>query len=142
MKSKLKIFGILLITLSTLINCKGEAEASEANGVVKNDDSANESGKNGIVIIGGEFVYFADAAVLQTPTGVYGIVINEKMHELNESVKQYKENDTDFVPVTVKGKISPKPVGTEGWDYNIEIIEIVKVDKPNPNRDDVIKISN
>lgn len=142
MKSKIKILGILFLTLATILNCKGEAEASDATIVVENPDLSDADNKDGIVTIGGEFIYYADAAVLQTPTGVYGVIINEKMHELNDSLQQYKQNDTDFVPVTIKGRISPKPLNTEGWDYNLEIVEILKIEKPNPNRDDVIQISN
>lgn len=88
----------------------------------------------------GEFVYLADAAVLQTSQEIYGVIINEKMHELDDMVKPYKKEDTDMVPVSIKGKIIPKPEGEEGWDYRVEIVEILGVSKPTESTNNVIKL--
>ncbi len=38
----------------------------------------------------GDFIYYADAAVLQTPKEIYGVVIDDKMHELENVVKPHE----------------------------------------------------
>jgi hypothetical protein len=121
-----KIF-ILLVTVTTLYSCKNDSKTETV-------DTENIE----LTLLTGDFVYYADAAVLQTPTEVYGVVINEKMHELDNQVKSYKQTDTDMVPVEIKGKIIPKPEGEEGWPFRIEIKEIINVSKPNPNKKDII----
>jgi hypothetical protein len=117
----------LFLTITTLYSCKNDSKTETA-------DTDNEN----ISLLSGDFVYFADAAVLQTATEVYGVVIDEKMHELDNMVKAYKVESTDMVPVEIKGKIVPKPEGEEGWPYRIEIKEIVQVSKPDPNKKDII----
>ena len=47
-----------------------------------------EKQNDGLTLLKGEFIYFADAAVLQTHREVYGVVIDEKMHELDKQVQQ------------------------------------------------------
>ena len=78
--------------------------------------------------------------MLQTHKEVYGVVIDKKMHELDKQVQQYKIDFTDMVPVEIRGKITPKPEDEEGWSYRVEIKEILKVSKPNPEAKEVIKI--
>ena len=58
----------------------------------------------------------ADAAVLQTHREIYAVVIDDKMHELNDQVKKYKQEDTDMVPVEIRGEIKPKPEGEVSID--------------------------
>jgi hypothetical protein len=118
---------ILFLTITTLSSCKNDSKSE----TVENDE---------LTLIQGEFVYYADAAVIQTHQDVYGVIINEKMHDLDNKVKPYKVEITDMVPVEIKGKIIPKPEGEEGWPYRIEIIEILNVSKPDPNKNDVVKL--
>ena len=88
----------------------------------------------------GEFIYYADAAVLQTTNEIYGVVIDDKMHKLNDEVKQYKVDDTDMVSVTVKVRRFEKPENEEGWPYRVEIKEIIKIEKPDAKKQDIIKL--
>lgn len=118
---------ILLLTITTLSSCKNDS---------KTETIDNEE----LTLIQGDFVYYADAAVIQTRQDVYGVVIDEKMHELDNQVKPYKVEVTDMVPVEVRGKLIPKPEGEEGWPFKVEIIEIIKVSKPDPNKNDVVKL--
>lgn|SRR5690606_16229772 len=115
----MKKAALLLVLSVILFNCNKEPEGQ---------------------VIKGDFVYLADAAVLQTADSIYGVVINKKMHELDDMVKQYKKEDTDMVPVEIKGIITPKPENEEGWEYRVEITEILNVSAPNPNDNTVIKI--
>jgi len=93
-------------------------------------------------IFKGEFVYLADAAVLQTEDDIYAVIIDDKMHELDEMVKKYKQEDTDMVPVEIRGIKTQKPEGEEGWEYRIQITEIINVFEPNPDENSVIKIGS
>ena len=93
-------------------------------------------------VIKGNFLYYADAAVLQTETEVYGVIINKKMHELNDKVQSYKKETTDMIPVEIRAVVTPKPQNEEGWNYRVDIQEIINVFEPSEDENDVIKIEN
>jgi hypothetical protein len=113
---------------------KKEVGAEELPQTVINKDNL------GVKQLKGEFIYYADAAVLQTPTEVYGVVIDSMMHVLESQVKEFKKETTDMVPVAVKGKVSAKPEGEEGWPYRVEILEVLDVYEPKVEDNNVIKI--
>lgn len=80
--------------------------------------------------IKGEFIYLADAAVFKGDNFIYGVKIDDKMHELAELVKPKQRDQYDMVPVTINGTINPKPAGAEGWDEIITIKEILEIKEP------------
>ena len=83
-------------------------------------------------IFKGDFIYLADAAVLKGDKFIYGVTLDEMATELSNKVKSVKESDFDMVPVAVKGIVSKKPEGQEGWDEILTITEIVMVgNKPS-----------
>ncbi|RSK41742.1 hypothetical protein [Mangrovimonas spongiae] len=125
----MKKLALLLLTFTLLVSCK-------------NDTKKQDTESDNYTLLKGEFVYLADAAVLQTNLEVYGVIINDKMHELDNQVKQYKKEDTDMVPVEIMGLITPKPENEEGWPFRVEIKEIIKVSKPDPNNKDVVKLGS
>ena len=127
-----KIIFFLCIA-TTLVGCRTDSKSD-----ARISDSTEQN--NQLITLSGDFIYYADAAVLQTTNEIYGVVIDEKMHELNKAVKSYKKEPTDMVSVTVRARKFEKPVNEEGWPYRIEIKEILKVVKPNPNKKDVIKL--
>jgi hypothetical protein len=131
-----------LLSVIAFISCKNDSKSEENNTPSEKQDNTERTEKqsDGLTLLKGEFIYLADAAVLQTPSEMYGVVIDAKMHELNEQAKQYKKADTDMVPVEIRGKIIPKPENEEGWDYRVEIKEILKVSKPNPEGGEMITI--
>ena len=132
---------LLALVLSAFISCKNDSKKDAQEEVITTDSSEKTQKQNdGLTLLKGEFVYFADAAVLQTHREVYGVVINEKMHELEKQVQQYKIETTDMVPVEIRGKIIPKLESEEGWPYRVEIKEIIKINKPNPQDNEVIKV--
>ncbi len=92
------------------------------------------------VVLKGLYLYYADAAILQTPAEVYGVILDENSMELNKQVVAYKELATDMVPVEIKGEIIPKSEEEEGWPNNVRIVEILKVTKPDPEKKDVITL--
>ena len=124
---------VLLFCLSVFVSCKQESKTTESTSTAQNKDA---------IVLKGEFVYFADAAVLQTKTDVYGVILNEKMHELDEQAKAYKKESTDMIPVEIVGILKPKPEGIEGWPFQIEITEIIKVSPPLAQDENTITIKN
>jgi len=91
-------------------------------------------------VLKGSYLYYAKAAILQTPTEVYGVVLDENSVALDKKVKPYKVLDTDMVPVEIKGEIIPKSEGEEGWPLKVKIVEILNVTKPAPEKNDVITL--
>jgi len=131
----------LLVTLVFLVSCKTDKKTEDNNPLVKDENIENiEKQSDGLTLLKGEFIYYADAAVLQTPQEIYAVIINDKMHELNAEVEKYKTEVTDMVPVEIKGIITPKPENEEGWAFRIEIKEILNVTKPSPKRSEIITI--
>ena len=92
----------------------------------------------------GDFVYDEDknAAVLQTSNDIYGVIVDKNTKILNEKVTPYKDDKYTSVPVTVRVKRIKNTNEGSLWKYNLEIKEILKVEAPDPNKDDVIKIGN
>jgi hypothetical protein len=135
----MKKINIVVILALMMFACKNEAkkdidlEENRAKSYDQND---------GFVTLKGDFVYYGDAAVLQTPKEIYGVVIDENLHLLEQQVKPFKKEATDMVPVTIRVRKFEKPEDEEGWPLRLEIKEILKVEAPNPESEDVIKLSN
>ncbi|MFD2551277.1 hypothetical protein ACFSQP_05555 [Bizionia sediminis] len=107
-------------------------------------DSGNQAGKtpDGLTLFNGDFIYYADAAVLQTKQDIYGVIANNKMTELNTMAEAFKKEATDYVTVSVRGHLKPKPENEEGWPFRIEIKEILSVSAPNPETNNVVKLES
>ncbi|PTM10323.1 MAG: hypothetical protein DA407_03970 [Bacteroidetes bacterium] len=133
-----KIFLILSISLA-FIACKNEAKAEPEESNTTISEERTEKQSDGLTLLKGEFIYYADAAVLQTHKQMYAVVIDEKMQELNEKAQEFKNEVTDFVEVEIRGKITPKPENEEGWDYRVEIKEILNV-KAAEQSSEVVKL--
>ena len=120
-------------------SCKNEVK-QEVN--LEENRAKSYDQNDGLITMKGEFVYYGDAAVLQTANEIYGVVIDENLQLLEKQAKQFKKEATDMVPVTIRVRKFEKPEGEEGWQYRVEIKEILKVEAPNPNKEDVIKLAN
>lgn len=131
----MKPFISFLALFMLVSSCKNET--GNSNEVV---NRLAEPNAEDLITLRGNFIYHDGAAVLQTPSRVYGVVIDEKMHELNDQVKPYKSQDTDMVSVTVKG-IRQKNTAEDGWEYFLKIIEIFKVEGLEETND-VIQLAN
>lgn len=132
-----KLIAITLI-LTALVACKDETKKE----VVVEEASEVNDDKIGAKQLQGEFIYYGDAAVLQTRNEVYGVVIDSMMHVLQEQVKSYKKEVTDMVPVVIKAHVFAKEEDQEGWPYKVEVLEVVKVFPPKPDNNNVIKLQN
>jgi hypothetical protein len=103
---------IVLIFLSlTILGCKNSSQ---------NDNSQ-------AILIKGNYIYFHDAAVLQTDSEIYGVYINTKVEELNQQAEAHKADSTDMVYVEVKGLVSTTPDQIILWEKKLEITEIISV---------------
>lgn len=132
-----KLF-ILIICTGLFVSCKNEKKSSEDSTLKSYDQN------DGIITLKGDFIYdeTQNAAVIQTANQIYGVVVDEKMKALNEKANAFKRESTDMIPVTVRAKRIAKPEGEEGWPFRLEIKEIIKVEIPNPDTNDVIKLEN
>lgn len=114
-----KVF-VLLFSILVLSSCKNNEESSQ-------DDTQE---------IAADFIYFDDAAVLKGSNFIYGVKLDAKAKELSEKVAPIKQDEFDMVPVVVKGIVSKKEEGQEGWEEVVTITEIVKVSN-SPSQADV-----
>jgi len=134
---------LFLVVITATISCKNDTKSEEVS-TTEEKNVMEANGKttkqnDGLTLMSGQFIYYADAAVLQTHNAIYGVVIDDKMHELDEMAKPYKKEPTDYVTVQVRGKLIPKTEGEEGWPFKVEIKEIVNV-KQHESKDEVIKL--
>jgi len=134
---------LMLMLFATFFSCKEDKSQQEKTSKVTiTEIPKTEKQSDGLVLMKGEFVYFADAAVLQTsPSSIYAVVVNEKMHELDKLAQQYKTDPTDYVFVEIRGEIIPKPENEEGWPFRVNIKEILNVSK-SEHGDDVINLES
>ena len=119
---------IILITLISIISfsCK---ENTITN---KEKESKTEVNSSEEKVYRGDFIFLEDAAVLKGDKFIYGVTIDEISKQLAVKVKTVKNSDFDMVPVAVKGKVSQKKEGQEGWDEILTITEIILVgNKPS-----------
>jgi hypothetical protein len=123
---------IILITFLSIVSfsCKEEIKTSKEKESKVALNSAEEN------LYRGDFIFLKDAAVLKGNNFIYGVSIDELSKQLAERVKEVKVSDFDMVPVAVKGKISQKQEGQEGWDEILTITEIVLVGN-SPSKIDV-----
>lgn len=146
MKKLIVVFCIAIFFTGCKSESKSDAtEVSDSSAKEKEQKTKNIGGKtekqaNGLIAVQGSFIYYADAAVLQTPSRMFGVVINDKMHELDKQVQAYKNEPTDMVPVTVRGRMFKKPENEEGWEDRIDIVEILKVTPPDPEDNEIIRV--
>ncbi|MGB1232488.1 MAG: hypothetical protein ACPG5M_09630, partial [Winogradskyella sp.] len=82
------------------------------------------------------------AAIIQTSNAVYGVVLDDNFRLLNNQASSYKTDKYTTVPVTVRVRKFEKKQDEEGWQHRVEIKDILKVEAPNPNKKDVIKLGN
>jgi phosphoserine aminotransferase len=141
-KIDMKKIAILLLTLFSILSCKNETK-SEVN--LEENRSKSYDQNDGLITMKGDFVYDSqqNAAVFETPNGtIYGVVVDDNMHKLNEKAKPFKADKYSSVQVTVRVKriknTNPKIL----WENNLEIKDILKVEKPDSKKEDVIKLAN
>lgn len=126
-----KLFLLVVIT-TLLISCKNDEKKEDVS------DSTDDLPKN--TVMSGSFMYYADAAVFQTKSELFGVEENEMLQDLIIQSVPLKTEDTDEVVVTLKVNVNKKPENEEGWEKRIEILEIIKVSQANPDDNRIIKL--
>lgn len=131
----------ILIAIISFSSCKNDAKQ---NVNLEENRAKSYDANDGFITMKGDFVYDANknAAVFQTGNDIYGVIVDDNMKALNEKLKPFKEDEYTSVPITVRVKRIKNSNKASLWTYNIEIKEILKVEAPDPNKDDVIKIAN
>lgn len=142
-----KIF-LLFAIVTIAVSCKDEAKNADVKDDLEKYGPAKLTNPNwkdpeaDLPIYRGEFVHVADGAVLKGTSYIYGVVLDEVSLELSERVKPIKKNEFDMVPVVVKGVVSPKPEGAEGWDEVLKITQILTVSNKPAEADIKIQDNN
>jgi len=108
----MKLYKILIFVLFFSFSCDKKQDKIVSNKVV-------ETKNNDLIILSGDYVFYNNAAVLQTNKNVYGIIINEKVNELNDRLSSIKKDE--------KGRLKNKDENDEGWSVKLEITEIVEI---------------
>ena len=131
----------ILIAIISFSSCKNDAKQ---NINLEENRAKSYDANDGFITMKGDFVYEANknAAVFQTGNDIYGVIVDDNMKALNEKLKPFKEDEYTSVPITVRVKRIKNSNKASLWTYNIEIKEILKVEAPDPNKDDVIKLAN
>ena len=134
---KMRKILILLLGLSVFISCKNETKSEQKDA---SERTAKKS--DGLTLLKGEFVYYDGAAVLQTQSEIYGVLITDKLHELQKQAEKHKSEPTDMVQVAIRGKITNQKDEKILWENKVEVVEVLEV-KPGSKADNkVIKIGN
>ena len=89
--------------------------------------SCKNTKTEGLTTIKGNYIFFEDAAVLQSENEIYGVFLNAKAKELNKKATPLKSSETDMISVEVTGIISTRKDSIILWENKIEIIDIIAV---------------
>ena len=132
---------IILVAIISFSSCKNDTK-KEVN--LEENRAKSYDANDGFVTLRGEFIYDDEkkAGVLQTPNEIYGVIIDDNLYKLNDQVKPFKTDMYTTVPVTVRVKKIENSTDANTWKYKVEIKDILKVEAPNPTKQDVIKLGN
>lgn len=136
MTIKMKKILVTLTCLALFLSCKNDKKESEAT---PEEAVQTEVKSSDELTLKGSFIYYDHAAVLQTNSEIYGVIVDSMLLQLDRQAKAFKKEPTDMVPVVVKAKLSDKKDSTE-WKNKIEILKIIKVSGPKPEDNQVIKL--
>ncbi|MDO5972818.1 hypothetical protein [Flavivirga jejuensis] len=136
-----KIF-FIAFTLTAFLSCKKETKSAENDLITADSPEKTAKQNDGLTLLKGDFVFYDGAAVLQTHTNIYGVLITDKMHELNKKAETHKSNPTDMVPVEIRGRITNKKDEKILWENKVEIVEILNVTAPKQEDNNVVKLEN
>ncbi|WP_396602826.1 hypothetical protein [Algibacter sp. R77976] len=133
----------IVLTLIVITSCKNDTKSEQNQDIIVSEDSEKTAKQSdGLTLLKGEFVYYDGAAVLQTHAEIYGVLITDKLEELNKQAQQYKTEPTDMVLVEIRGKITNEKDDKILWENKLEVVEILNI-KPTPKEEkNVIKLGN
>jgi urease accessory protein UreE len=89
--------------------------------------SCKNTNSESLTTLKGDYIFFDDAAVLQSDNQIYGVFLNAKSKELNKRAAAFKTNNTDMIKVELTGIVSTKKDSVILWENKLEIIDIIAV---------------
>ncbi|WP_282123238.1 hypothetical protein [Algibacter mikhailovii] len=131
-----RVLSIALL-LTVVFACKNESKSKDAKiieAVIAKEQSEN------LTVLKGSFVYYDGAAVLQTSNEIYGVLVTEKMEELNKQAEMFKTEPTDMVQIEVKGTITNQKDDKILWKNKVNIVEIINVRAIPQEENNVVKL--
>ena len=133
----------IILTLTAFVSCKNDTKSNQKEETTSSGDSEKTAKQSdGLTLLKGEFVYYGDAAVLQTHAEIYGVLVTDKMLELNKLAEKYKTEPTDMVQVEIRGKITNQKDDKILWENKVEIVEILNVQSASKEYNNVVKLGN
>ena len=140
---KMKKILILILSLSAFASCKNDVKSlNSEDTIVRESEEKTAKQSDGLTLLKGEFVYYNGAAVLQTNSEIYGVLITNKLEELQKQAEKYKSEPTDMVQVEIRGKITNQKDEKILWENKVEIIEILDVKPVSKEENKVFKLGN
>lgn len=112
------IYFLFLMTLTTA--CKQESE---------------------VITISGNYLYYEDAAVLQTPSEIYGVYVDEVVRQLNKDMIKFQKSPTDMVTVKIKAHVSNEKNEQILWENKLRIKEVLTI-RAIPQNDVILKTND
>ena len=135
MKKAILILSIIALSVS----CKNKTD-QEKTPETELSSQAKEVEAN--KLFKGEFVYYNGAAVLQTTSEIYGVLLSDKLDELQKLAEKHKKAPTDMVLVELKVKVTQQKHETILWDNKLEIEEIIAVMPVTQDENNTIKLGS
>jgi len=129
---------ILFLSLLVFASCKNNSKTNTESKVETPESTSKQT--SNLKRLKGKFVFYDDAAVLQTRTDIYGVFITDKLKELNKLAEPYKNKPTDMVEVEIRGKITNQKDDKILWENKVEITEIISVKPESQDQKNVIKL--
>ncbi|MDC1364993.1 hypothetical protein N8258_01080 [Algibacter sp.] len=134
---------ILILSLSAFASCKNDVKSlNSEDTIVRESEEKTAKQSDGLTLLKGEFVYYNGAAVLQTNSEIYGVLITNKLEELQKQAEKYKSEPTDMVQVEIRGKITNQKDEKILWENKVEVVEILDVKPGSKEENKVITIGN
>ena len=134
---------ILIVSLSAFISCKKDVKSQNSEETIINgSEERTAKQSDGLTLLKGEFVYYDGAAVLQTNSEIYGVLITDKLEELQKQAEKHKSEPTDMVQVEIRGKITNQKDEKILWENKVEIIEILDLKPVSKEENKVFKLGN
>ena len=91
-----------------------------------------------LTVLKGSYIFFEDAAVLQTPNEIYGVYLNDKALELNKLTSSFKASPSDAIIVELKGIITTEDHHKILWEKKFEIVEIISTSSKKETKNTLI----
>ena len=132
---------ILYLCISAFLSCKNENKSEQKEESISSDTELRTAKQSdGLTLLKGQFVYYDGAAVVQTYSESYGILVTDKMLELNEIAKKFKKEPTDMVQVEIRGKVTNQKDEKILWENKVQVVEILNVNRPKQEQNNIVKL--